>query len=378
MNRSWTLHRIFFFALLLTGSAATRAAAEDKPAVIRIGFPGVGVGNRPVSGGSALATAHLRGMFEEEFKKDGIAIKWSFLRGAGPAMNELYANGLVDFSTLGDLPSVIGRASGLSYRMLAVANVRGNIYVAVPADASTQSVAHLKGKRIAVAKGTATHLAGLKIFEKFGLSAKDLKLINMERNAAQLALATGDIDALLSGSDTLRIRDQGTARVVFSTRGAGPEQTSNSGFLGSSEFIAKYPELTKRVLKVYIKASKWVAETNPTQLYQLWTKSGTTFSSYREDLQNEDLKYRFSPLIDPYIAARYKLQIEEAKRLGLIRQTFKFEDWAHPGPLQQALKELSLEGYWQPRGLDGKPAGADPQHASKTSAASAPVAVAEH
>src|SRR5262245_37776940 len=106
-----------FWISLAALSSFESARAEDKPSEIRIGFPQVGVANRPIATGSALATAQLRGAFEEEFKPDGIEIKWSFLRGAGPAVNELYANGLLDFSTLGDLPSVIGRSSGLQYRV---------------------------------------------------------------------------------------------------------------------------------------------------------------------------------------------------------------------------------------------------------------------
>src|SRR5688572_33153326 len=81
---------------------------------------------------------HLRGMLEDEFRKDGIQINWSFLRGAGPAVNELFANGLLDFSLLGDLPSIVGRASGLEYKLIAGSSVRGNIYLAVPADSSVQ------------------------------------------------------------------------------------------------------------------------------------------------------------------------------------------------------------------------------------------------
>jgi sulfonate transport system substrate-binding protein len=335
--------------------AASQAHAEDKPKVIRIAFPSVGVGNRPVANGSALATAHLRGVFEEEFKKDGITIQWSFLRGAGPAVNELYANGLLDFSSLGDLPSVIGRASGLHYRLLAGATVQSNIYVSVPSDSRAQSIKDLRGKRVALQKGTATHLAGVKILERFGLSEQDVKLVNMETNAAQLALTTRDIDAAVGSSDYLRLRDQGVSRILFTTRGGDVKLTSNSTFLGSEAFISKYPELTVRVLKLLVKSAQWIAETPSTQVYQLWTKSGTTFSSFREDYQGSDPKIRFSPLIDPYLTTRYKLQIAEAKRLRLLRETFAFEAWAEPKFLQQALKELGLEQYWQPRGEDGQP-----------------------
>jgi sulfonate transport system substrate-binding protein len=286
-------------------------------------------------------------------------------------VNELYANGLLDFSTLGDLPSVIGRSSGLTYRLLAASSVRGNIYVNVPADSSVQSVKDLRGKRIAVAKGTATHLAGVKILEKFGLAEKDVKLINMDVNAAQLALTTRDIDAAFQGADSLRIRDQGVSRIIFTTRGEDPGTTSNSSFLGAESFIKKYPEVTKRVLKVYVQASKWLAEAPPTQVFQLWTKSGTTFSSFREDLQGEDFKYRYSPLVDEYIEARYDLQIKESKRLGLTRNLFSLKEWSEPKFLKEALKELGLESFWQRRGLDGKPSKPDPRAA----AVSAPLPV---
>jgi sulfonate transport system substrate-binding protein len=346
------------------------AAAEAKPSEIRIGFPGVGVGNRPVSTNTALATAHLRGMFEEEFKADGITIKWSFLRGAGPAVNELYANGLLDFAHLGDLPSVIGRSSGLRYRLLAASSVRNNIYVSVPADSNIQSIQDLRGKRVAVTKGTATHLAGVKILERFGLGEKDVKLINMEQNPAQLALVTRDIDAALGGTDYLRLRDQGVSRVIFTTRSGDSTLTSNSSIMGAEDFLQKYPETTVRVLKVVAKAAKWMAETPTTQVFQLWTKSGTTFSSFREDWQGEDVKYRISPLVDPYIVERYQLQLMEAKRLNLMRKPFSFAQWAEPKYLQRALAELGLSDYWQPRASDGKPASPDARH---TEASTKPV-----
>jgi len=102
-------------ALGLMGERSARAAA---PAVIRIGVPGVGIGNRPIIGGSSVATVALRGLLEEEFKAEGIKVQWNFVRGAGPAVNELFANGLADFGWgLGDLPSIIGHAGGLKTRI---------------------------------------------------------------------------------------------------------------------------------------------------------------------------------------------------------------------------------------------------------------------
>jgi sulfonate transport system substrate-binding protein len=129
------------------------AVADGRPAVIRIANPGVGIGNRPVTGGSAWSLLHLRGTLENEFARDATPVTWTFLRGAGPAVNELYANGLADVSLLGDLPSIIGHAGGLDTRVLANGG-RFNIYVAVPSDSTIQSIQELRGKRVAVFKGT--------------------------------------------------------------------------------------------------------------------------------------------------------------------------------------------------------------------------------
>ena len=222
-----------------------------------------------------------------------------------------------------------------------------------------RSVADLRGKRVAVAKGTATHLAAGKILEQFGLTEKDVRLINMENNVATAAIVTGDIDAAFGGSNWLGLRDQGVSRVIFRTTGGDPKFTSNSTFIGNEEFIKRYPEITQRVVKTVLLAARWLAdqESKPEPVYQLWTRTGFTYASYKEDWTNESMKYKTSPLIDPYLYARYEFQITEAKRLGLIRQTFDFKEWVEPRFFEAALRELQLETLWLPRDESGQPKG---------------------
>jgi sulfonate transport system substrate-binding protein len=338
---------------LITASAPSRVCA-DAPREIRLAFPSVGIGNRPVAGSSVLATVQLQGRLEEEFKKDGIAITWSFLRGAGPAVNELYANRLLDFSTLGDLPSIVGRASGLSYRVLATSNVRQNAYVAVPAESSIQTIKDLRGKRVAMFKGTAGQLSANRILQAFGLSERDVHAINMDAATARAALVTKDVDASFGAYDYLGLRDQGAVRIIYSTKGQPSELSSNGLFLGSGDFIKKYPEITARVLKVFVSVAKELADQDaaPTKVLQLWTKTGATFSSFKEDWKGESLKFNLNPLVDPYVVNIYNSQIAMAKNFGLVRTTFDFESWVDRSFLSRALKELGLENYWQPRSLD--------------------------
>jgi sulfonate transport system substrate-binding protein len=370
-----TNHRMLFgafsAALLITTSAGSTRA--DAPSAIRIGFPGVGVGNRPVSGASVLATIHLQGRMEHEFKKDGIDIEWSFLRGAGPAMNELYANGLVDFSTLGDLPSIVGQAAGLKRRVLASSSVGGNQYVAVPADSRAENVKDLRGKRIAFQKGTAGQLTANKILALHGLTEKDVRAINMDSATAKAALITKDVDAAFGSADYLNLRDQGVVRIIFSTQGQPPETTSNTLFIGSEDFITKYPQHTQRVVNVFVQTAKWIADqdANPSPVLKLWTKSGNTFSAYKEDWKGARLKEKLSPVVDAYLISRLNKQVELAKKFGLVKTTFDFETWVDRSWYQRALKQYGLENFWPSRNADGSyPA----QHAAAAPAPAAPVA----
>ncbi|HEX6242920.1 MAG TPA: ABC transporter substrate-binding protein [Polyangiales bacterium] len=342
-------------AVLIVVGALPRAQAEDKPSVIRLANPGVGIGNRPVVGGSSATTLHLKGMLEEEFRKDGIRIEWAFLRGAGPAVNELYANGLVDFSLLGDLPSIIGKAGGLKTRVLAATAIRGSTYVAVPSDSSINSIKDLKGKKVAMFKGTNIQLAINKILEKNGLKEKDVRFINMDTATAKAALVTKDIDAAFGGADFIALRDQGIAKIVYNSRDDDPRFLRHCTFVGSEAFIQKYPQITQRVVTTLVKAAKWLSDydKNPTPVYQLWTKSGVQFSNYKEDLAAESLKVRSSPLLDPYIVSTYKWNISEAKRFGLIRNDINWDQWVDRRFLDKALKELGLENYWQAVGPQG-------------------------
>lgn len=341
------------------------AHAEDKPSVIRIAYPGVGVGNRPFVGGNSAAVVHLRGLLEEEFKKDGIKVEWTFLRGAGPATNELYANRLVDFSLLGDLPSIAGRSGGLRTRVLAATGIRGNSYLAVPADSPIQSIKDLKGKKVAIFKGTNIQLAVAKILEANGLSEKDIRALNMDTATSTQALITKDVDAVWGANNLLALRDQGAARIIYATQGDA-RFLRHASWIGTEEFIGKYPSLTKRVVKVLVQAAKWTSdqEKNPTPVYQLWTKSGVRFSDYKEDLKGQSLKVLSSPLLDPYFVSQYSAQVAQAKRFGLIRNTFDVKAWVEPRFLNEVLKELQLEGYWQPADESGRVAGGDGRSAA--------------
>ena len=77
------------------------------------------------------------------------------------------------------------------------------------------------------------------------------------------------------------------------------------------------------------------------------------FADYREDWAGQSLKVFSSPLLDPYLVSQYKIQVQQAKKFGLIKNDVSVDSWIEPRFLTQALKELKLENFWTPVGADG-------------------------
>lgn len=353
MEKRWRLRTTALLLACVTCLLPSSiASAEDKPPAIRIANPGVGIGGRPVVAYGAWSLLHIKGQLEAEFKPDGIPVTWTFARGAGPAVNELFANDLADITLLGDLPSIIGKASGVKTRMLAAAGLN-NLYVAVPYDSPVQSIKDLAGKKLAVFKGTCIHLAANRILEANGLKEKDVRSINMDQVTTLAALNTKDVDAAIAGPELLSLRDRGAVRIIYATKG-DPRFTCTSTVIVAEKFLQKYPSTVKRILRAYVKTAKWVtdSEQNPGDVFKLFAKSGIPFNSFKEDYSGESFQTRVSPVIDEYLRVRYKNNIVDASKFKLIRNTFDFDTWAYPQLLQEVLKEEHLESYWKPRPVE--------------------------
>jgi sulfonate transport system substrate-binding protein len=349
------MNRRHLLAALAAATAFTSPAFADdgKPAVIRVAYSGAGTGGRPIGGGNVLATAHQRGVLEDEFKADGIKIQWSFFPGAGPATNEASANGLVDFAYHGDLPLIVGKSTGLQRKVILALGRFGNTYFVVPSDSQAKTLADLKGKRIAVFKGTAGQLTLARVLEREGLAEKDFRVINMDTEATRAALATKDIDGAIVSPFDLQAR--GIARVLFEIP-RDPKVTGVGSFWVSEEFEKKYPQVVQRVVNALVRTSVWASdEKNRDAQFKLWGQVGTTpYADWVRTWEGYTLKERNSPLIDDYFVASLKKAIDESRRFKLIRRDLSTDGWIDPRYVNQAVHDLKLEGFWPEFDAEGR------------------------
>jgi sulfonate transport system substrate-binding protein len=178
----------------------------------------------------------------------------------------------------------------------------------------------------------------------------------MDSATAKAALATKDIDAAFGGNDLLALRDQGVAKIIYSTKNDSATYLRHSHLIAAEDFTNKYPDATRRVVKVLVQAAYWLSENekSPAAIYQLWAKSGVPYSNYKEDYDGESLKVRASPLFDEYLISRYRSSVADAKKYGLTRNSFDVDAWVDQSYLKAALKELNLEHYWPEFDASGK------------------------
>lgn len=341
-----------FGALTLLQLIPLAAHAEEKPKEIRIAISGAGAAGRPLSGGFPLATAHLRGVLEEEFKKDGIKVKWFFNMGAGPATNEQFANKLIDFGLHGDLPMIVGRSTGLKHKIILGQGRFGETVFVVPANSEAKTLADLKGKKIGVFKGTAGQLQLARLLERYGFTERDFKVVSLDTATTKASLATGDIDgAIISPYDLV---SRGVAKVLLNIP-RDPKLNSLVTLWVGEEFEQNYPEVVQRVVTTLVKQAKWDSdEKNRTELMQLWSRQATlTYLDYVEGWKSYKLKERVSPLLDEYYVTNLQKAVDETKRFKLIRRDVSLDGWIEPKYLNTALKELNLEHYWDENDKDG-------------------------
>lgn len=289
-------------------------------------------------------------MFEKEFAGDGIKVVYHLFKGFGPAANEALASGTVDFAAYGDLCGVVSRAGGLKIHVLAITGGAGDTYIVVPANSSIKSFDGLKGKKVALAKGTYMDLSFNRMISDRGFSEKDFKIYNLTAIDGLAALAGGSVDAQVGTYAALDLVNRGQLKVIYSTAVPGvPDNYMAFGeIVVRDDFEKKYPGLVKRVIKVIALANLFVSdEKNREVVLKLSEKTGVPPELAKQEIGNKRLRWINGLSMDCGAIARLKETVEFAKKRGMIRADIDVEEWVRPQYLSDAYKELGVRDRWK-------------------------------
>lgn len=170
-------------AFATPSAAAPTHAASEK--VVRIGYQKYG----------SLIILKASGALDKALAAKGWKADWKMF-AAGPALLEALNAGSLDFGTTGEAPPIFAQAADAP--LLYVANEppspEGEA-ILVPKDSPIQSVAELKGKKIALNKGSNVHYLLVKALEKAGVAYKDVQTVFLPPPDARAAFEKGAVDA---------------------------------------------------------------------------------------------------------------------------------------------------------------------------------------
>lgn len=115
---------------------------------------------------------------------------------AGTTLLEALSAGAIDVGVVGNAPPIFAQAGGFDVRIIGVASgAQNNNALLLPEGSTVQQVADLKGKRVAVAKGTSGHYLLLAALRQAGLTSRDVNIAYVSPVDAQNAFASGRLEA---------------------------------------------------------------------------------------------------------------------------------------------------------------------------------------
>ncbi|MDR7307431.1 aliphatic sulfonate ABC transporter substrate-binding protein [Rhodoferax saidenbachensis] len=194
------------------------------------------------------------GWLEDEFKKDGVAIKWVFSAGSNRALEYLNASSL-DIGSSAGLAALLSKANGNPITAPYIFSRPEWTALVVPKDSPIQSLKDLKGKKIAATKGTDPYLFLLRALKTAGLKRSDIEHVSLQHADGRVALEQGRVDAW-AGLDPIMAASEldSGARLIYRN-----VAFNTYGFLNvREEFLASHPAEVARVITAYERARKWI------------------------------------------------------------------------------------------------------------------------
>jgi sulfonate transport system substrate-binding protein len=236
--------RAFAAAIAVATLIPGGASAADAPKEIHLDWATY----NPVS-----MILKQKGLLEKEFAKDGINIVWVQSAGSNKALEFLNA-GSIDFGSTAGSAALVARINGNPIKSIYVFSRPEWTALVTSKDSKIAMVADLKGKRVAVTRGTDPHIFLVRALLEAGLSEKDITPVLLQHADGKTALIRGDVDAW-AGLDPMMAQ----AEIEDGARLFYRKPDANTwGILNVREqFLKDYPDIVRRVLAVYEEARKY-------------------------------------------------------------------------------------------------------------------------
>ncbi|MBV9873424.1 MAG: aliphatic sulfonate ABC transporter substrate-binding protein [Verrucomicrobia bacterium] len=190
---------------------------------------------------------------EDDLASSGIKVEWVQSLGSNKALEFLRGKS-IDFGSTAGAAAFIGRANGNPIKAIYVYSAPEWTALVTGPKSGITRIEDLRGKRVAVARGTDPHIFLLRSLASVGLSENDIQVVPLQHPDGKVALERGQVDAW-AGLDPYmaQLEIEKGFKLFFRQPG-----WNSFGVLNVREaFAAEHPDITESVLRAYEKARLW-------------------------------------------------------------------------------------------------------------------------
>jgi sulfonate transport system substrate-binding protein len=244
---------------------------------------------------------------------------------SGPPQVEAATAGKIDFAITGNTPPIFGAAADAKVKVVSAYNGGGNgDQVLVRADSPITSIAGLRGKRIAVGKGSSAHGHILAQLKNAGLTPADVQLVFLQPADALSAFTQREADAWAIWDPYTA---QAAARLPVRSIGQAKNVTNGYWFgIASDQTLAdpKRNTALEDLLIRFEKAARW-AQDHPDDWAKSYAAAVGLDLEVAQVTQSRSLR-KPTELNDAVVASEQKIADLFAES-GQIAAAPKFADW---------------------------------------------------
>lgn len=299
-------------AVALGATSGLAALAQEKQ--IRIGYQKYGT----------LVLLKGRGSLEEKLKPLGYSVQWTEFPG-GPQLLEALNVGAIDFGSTGESPPIFAQAAGapLVYVAHEPPAPKGEA-ILIPKDSPLTSVAGLKGKKVALNKGSNVHYLLVKALEEAGLAYTDIETVFLPPADARAAFEQGSVDAWAIWDPFQAAAE--TATEAKTLRNGEGIVSNHQFYLGSRDFVAANAAVVQAVIAAIDEVDGWTKANPAAAAAQLAPSVGIPANVLTVALERQS--YGVTPLSETVIAEQQSIA-DTFHGLGLIPQKLVILDAVH-------------------------------------------------
>jgi sulfonate transport system substrate-binding protein len=313
----WFKRAVAVAVLSMSTALAGVGASYGQDKVARIGFQKYG----------KLVLLKSKGTLEEKLKAVGYKVVWTEFP-SGPPLLEALNVGAIDFGNTGEAPPIFAQAAGAPIQYVAYEPPapKGEA-ILVPKDSKLTSVADLKGKKIALNKGSNVHYLLVKALETAGVKYSEVEPVFLAPADARAAFERGAVDAWVIWDPFQAAAEAATgARTLADGTGI----VSNYQFYFSSKkFLESNPRIVDLVLAQLSEVDDWAKGDIHAVADQLAPTIGLPVGVVEIALRRQ--AYGIKPITDGVIADQQQVA-DTFFALGLLPKQIKISDVARrPG-----------------------------------------------